>query len=397
MSIDSRYKEQVDLFCEATYKVGSEEMLEMAKNNSEKRTGAKNIRFAKKALIIAAAAAVFAAGTTVAAGAMGVGPLSGLFTQYFGDSATQKLADEGYIYTADNYAQDNVSEDNGTYPVMGEAFTKDIFTAKVLGLAGDTQAPMMLFDITVNDPEIAAASDTIGVYTLGLGTDEFESSRELYGLEYGRGVKDDDDPTLFHVSTRVPPAWVTGGKEVVFDIVSIHTAGESESDSFAYLYGTELDDLGLALEEAEQAFGMRKEYNVDMQFRFTLPENVLKESVEKDYDELAFDVNGRTYRLHYAQFGAHFTIVRFDYDDANYDYTVNPDADMKAAEKFTLTVDGVTYTPDLSQTGSFVDDQGNCNLGIKGMCYMALTFDAVDYENAQSITLEANGVSYEIK
>ena len=319
-----------------------------------------------------------------------------MFTKYFGDSATAKLAENGYAYTAEDYASDNASSGNaGTYPVMGETLEKGIFSAKVLGIAGDTQDPMVLIDIKVNALEAAAASDIIGVYTQAIGTGEFEENRGKYGLVYSKGVRDEEDQTLYHVSTRVPPKWMTNGEEVTFDIVSIHMRGENESgNDWKGYFVQELDDFGI---DASEVNSRLKVHNVDMQFRFTLPENVLKESVENDYDELAFEVNGKTYRLHYAEFGAHKTIIRFDYVDAGYNYDVNLAADMKAAEQFALTVDGVRYTPDIGQTGSFIDDQGNCNLGIKDMCYMSLYFQAIDYENAQSIKLEANGVSSEIK
>ena len=271
---------------------------------------------------------------------------------------------------------------------------------------------MMLIDITVKDAEAAAAGDMIGVYTLAVGTGEFENNRSSYGMVYSKGVKDEEDPNLFHVSTRVPPKWVTNGEEVTFDIVSIHMRGDNETPweigdnelsglvsdgqniAGTDFYQQETDDFGISLSELRSRI---KVYNVDMQFRFTIPQNVLKETVEKNYDELAFEVNGRTYRLHYAEFGAHRTIIRFDYDNAGYDYHVDPETDKKAAEQFTLTVDGAVYKPDIDNTGSFTDDQGNCNLGIKDMCYMSLYFPAFSFENAQRVTLSANGVSCELK
>lgn len=414
MSIGSKYKEQTDLFCEAAYKVGSEEMLEMAKTNSGKRTGAaKKLRFAGKAVLIPVAAVLFGISATVAAGAAGYGPLSGLFTKYFDDNATQKLADEGYIYTAENYAEDTVSDDSEKrYPVMGETLEKDIFSARVMGLAGDTQNPMMLIDITVNDPAVVEASDIIGVYTLALGTEEFETRMEDFGLSYGKGVRDENDPSLYHVSTRVPPLWVTNGEEVVVDIVSIHTLGDndgrwelgeyelarmfsgSNNISSTDFYDKEIEDMGLSPTELTSKV---KVHCVDMQFRFTIPENVLKEAAEVWYDELEFEVNGTLYRLNRGEFGAHETHFSLDYDMEDFDYPARDKADKEAAAQFVLTVDGVSITPDVTKTWAFKDEVGNVNLGIKDMCYMPLSFPAFDYENAQSIILSANGVSYEVK
>ena len=381
----------------------------------------------KKPAVIAASIAA-AAALTVSVGAVSFGLLSEMFTKYFGDSATKRLADDGYIYTAENYAEDNSSDGSERlYPVMGETLEKGIFTAKLLGIAGDTQDPMMLIDITVNDPEIVAASDIIGIYAQTIGTDEFENKRESYGLFYSKGVKDEEDPSLYHVSARVPPLWVTQGEETVFDIVSIHTLGDNDSYkafseeyyaelnnlpenaiiSHSYYWLQELDDFGISPTEVSSRI---KVHDVEMQFRFTLPENVLKEAPRKyyylsdEFDKLGYEIDGTVFYLCYSEFGAHETYFSLDcgtfgneIDDNGVWAFDRHEKAMEVAEQFVLTVDGTEYKPDIDTAHIFRDSEGITTLMIKDMCYLQFRFPAVDFENAQSITLSANGVSYEIE
>jgi|GEM_PF-3552041 len=393
---------------------------ERAKNMEKKK-----FKMKKPAVIAASVAA--AAVLTASVGAVSFGLLSEMFTKYFGDSATKRLADDGYIYTAENYAEDNTSDGSERlYPVMGETLEKGIFTAKVLGIAGDTQDPMMLIDITVNDPETAATSDIIGVYTQTIGVGEFENKRESYGLFYSKGVRDEEDPSLYHVSARVPPLWVTQGEETVFDIVSIHTLGDNDSYkafskeyyaelnglpenaiiSNSYYWVQELDDFGISPTEVSSRI---KVHDVEMQFRFTIPENVLKEAPRKyyylsdEFDKLGYEVDGTVFYLCYSEFGAHETYFSFDcgkFENEIDDNGVWPfdkhEKAMEVAGQFVLTVDGTEYKPDIDTARIFRDSEGNTTLMIKDMCYLQLRFPAVDFENAQSITLSANGISCEI-
>ncbi len=387
----------------------------------KERTGTMEKRtFKWKKPAVTAAALAAAAALTVSVGAVANWDLAAFFTRYFNDSATQELADEGYFYSSENYAENNVPAASGTYPVMGETLEKDIFTAKILGIAGDTQDPMMLIDITVNDPEVAAASDVIGVYTQAIGTYEFENMREKYGKEFGKGVKDETDPSLFHVSVRVPPFWITQGEEVVFDIVSIHTLGLDGNDRG--LSETDLAESGLPakgnivtsyhIDLESKAFGIPfddvfskvKAYNVGMQFRFTLPENILKEAPRKWYglsDQLVFTADDTEFILMYSEFGAHSSYIslscgiRENMED--YVKISGPEHARKFAEQFVLTADGVEYKPDIERAFTYRDTRADTNVMIENMCYLNLTFPPIDYENAQSVTLSANGVSYEIK
>ncbi|MBQ9384109.1 MAG: hypothetical protein IJT87_07715 [Ruminiclostridium sp.] len=381
-------------------------------------------RFKMKKPVIIAASIAAAAALTASVGAVSFGLLSEMFTKYFGDSATKQLADEGYIYTAENFAEDNGSDGTDKlYPVMGETLEKGIFTAKILGIAGDTQDPMMLIDITVSDPEVTAANDVIGVYTQAIGTYEFENKRDSYAITYSKGVKDEEDPSLYHVSARVPPYWVTQGEEVVFDIVRIHTLANDESDTAHsdeelaefglntegtlvkhYVLDEEIADFGAVGMSYYDFFGMLKTYDVDMQFRFTLPENVLKEAPRSWYDlseGLVYEADGTEFILTYGEFGAHSSVfslscgIREELED--YLKISGMERARKFAEQFVLTVDGTEYTPDLEQAFTTRDTKGWGDLMIENMCYLHLVFPPVDYENAQSITLSANGVSYEVK
>ncbi len=408
MSIDTRYRNEIDSFCAETYKVSGEEMLEMAKRNNINMTNTASsarARFTKRALLIPIAAALFGmTAVTAAAGAAGYGPLSGLsetFGKYFGDEATEKLAEEGYVYTADDYAADSAPEKEDperVYAVMGETVIKDGFTAKVIGIAGDTQSPQMLIDLTVEDAEAAEQSDILGLYVLTLGTEEFEQHREDYLEEYGKAVKDDQIPNLYHASVRCPPAWVTSGQEVVVDIVCIHTTEDNPSGTNEYYRDEEVSDRGFSTNAigADNYYSKIKEYFPEMQFRFTIPENVFKTSAYMTYDELdlGYEIGNYPYRLCSGEFGAHESWITLDFElgsgcsaeEFNSEYN-NWLAAKSIAEKFTLTVDGKEYLPDLEKTGIYCDTNGDCNLCIKNRCYLSLSFPAIDFDAAASVVL----------
>lgn len=422
MSIDSRYKEEIDSFCGETYKVSSEEMLQMAKRNmiNVTNTSSAKARITKRALLIPIAAALFGmTAVTAAAGAAGYGPLSDVFIKYFGDETTEKLAEEGYIYTADDYASDSSADTdraNGGYAVMGETITKDGFSAKILGIAGDTQSPQVLVDITVEDERIAEQSDMLGVYILTLGTEEFEKNRENYLEEYGKAVKDDTDPKLFHASVRCPPLWVTSGEEVVVDIVCIHTMEDNSDGIHKYYRDEEVCDHGFSPSDfhksidevtdpdptkitAANYYAKIKEYFPEMQFRFTVPENKFKEAAYMLYDDLdlGYTVNGYPYHLCRGEFGAHNTDITLDFGlGSGYpaeEFNENEHnwiAAKEVAKEFVLTVDGKEYTPVVEKTGLYCDTVGDCNLCIKDRCYLTLYFPAIDFNSAGSVVLTAN-------
>ena len=422
MSIDSRYKDEMDHFCRETYKVGGEEMLQMAKRSSI--TVTENIAevktFGKKALLIPIAAALFGmTAVTAAAGAAGYGPLSGMFTKYFGDGATEKLAEEGYIYTAEDYAADSSSETDDkdrVYAVMGETIYKDGFSAKIIGFAGDTQAPRMLLDITVEDEQKAAQSDMLGLYVLTLGAEEFDLHRENYLEEYAKAVKDESVPNLYHANVTCPPAWVTSGEQVVVDIISIHTMEDNSDGRHEYYRDEEVLDHGISPDDffksrdeaadpdpnkitADNYYEKIKEYITEMQFRFTIPDNIFKTSEDIVYEgvDLVYKINGYPYHLCRAEFGAHETwaTLAFDLSEGYPAEEFNSSeqnwtAAKTIAEKFTLTVDGKEYAPDIERTGLFCDTEGDCNLCVKNKCYIGIFFPAVDYENAESIILTSS-------
>ena len=422
MSIDSRYKKEVDSFCSETYKVSSEEMLQMAKRNTSNKTNtiSTKAKVAKRAVLIPVAAALFGmAAVSAAAGAAGYGPLSGLsdvFVKYFGDETTEKLADEGYIYTAQDYAEDSKTEpekndSERVYAVMGETVVKDGFEVKIVGMAGDTQDPQMLLDITVQDEQVAAQSDMLGVYMLVLGTEAFDNDRESYLEEYGKAVKDETDPKLFHASVRCPPAWVTTGQEIVADIVCIHTMEDNTDGIHKYYRDEEVMDHGFSPNDfsksadeiastgkinASNYYEKIKEHLTDIQFRFTVPDNIFKQSERIDYKELSmsYEIDGQEYHLCRGEFGSHRAEICLDFglspsypaEEFNKSYE-NWVAAQSIVAKFTLNVDGKEYLPQVDNTGLYCDTEGNCDLCIKNRCYLVLFFPCIDIDKADNVIL----------
>ncbi|SDA27125.1 hypothetical protein SAMN02910447_02820 [Ruminococcus sp. YE71] len=438
MSIESRYRKEIDSFCDETYKVGGEEILDMAKRNmitmTAETSGRK--RMTKKLLLIPIAAAVFGMTAISVAGAAGFIPSSEevfgkYFGKYFDDETTEKLAEEGYIYTAEDYEADSAADsgaDTGErmYPVMNETLCKDIFSAKIIGLAGDTQYPQMLVDITVNDEKIAADSETLGLYTLTIGTEEFEQHREDYFVEYSTAVRDETVPGLYHASVFCAPLWVTSGEEFVFDIVCIHTTEDNNGGVHEYYRDQEVTDNGVSIDELTEHGGLA-EYNPDadmsvisgynyynkitehfteMQFRFKLPKDILKDAPELFFREndLVYNMDGNPYHLCFAKFGTRETCITLDFDAASgiQPEKYNEDEDFRiearnVAEKFTLTVDGKDHAVTIDNCYVYCDTEGNAHLCIKDRCYLCLEFPGVDLDNAKSVKLTADGTTYDLK
>ena len=64
------------------------------------------------------------------------------------------------------------------------------------------------------------------------------------------------------------------------------------------------------------------------------------------------------------------------------------------AETFVLTVDGVEYEP--KEFGcSYCDTEGEAF--DPGTCSTWMTFPSIDYESAESVTLTADGIVYDLK
>ncbi|MBP0970753.1 MAG: hypothetical protein J5753_01815, partial [Oscillospiraceae bacterium] len=207
MSMQTDYREQVNRMCEQTELPDGKEMLEMAKNYAA--TGGapmprRKIRMFRKGIIIAAACATAAGLTAIGAGAAGYGPFAELFREKYQDDTTADLIDQGYLYE------------------IHQSFTDGIYRADLIAVSGDLENPKLIIDLYIDDPDIAAANETVnlGVYTLGVY--QYENELDQYAWADGTGYRDPEIPNLYHASVQGAPAWMSRGEECVIDITAIY-------------------------------------------------------------------------------------------------------------------------------------------------------------------------------
>lgn len=416
MSIRSDYKREVDLFCEHSCNVSGEEMLNMAKRNSikettEGRTQQKGNKKLKKGIIIMAAACVGLTAMTAAAGAAGYGPMASVFGHYIHDDATAKLAEEGYALTPEDVEENSVnealSEESRSYPGLGNTAQSGSFDITLMGLAGDTQSPRLLIDLKVNDTELLSKYDKFMVYGKTLGAEGMEY-KETQGTDIAIGEKDDTQEDLFHLSMPIPPYWVTNGEETYTFITDIYGYNGDMMNSSGVT-----DEI--LLEYSEHNMGMDDWDKIDLmlggaykesneiEFRYFVPEGTLKESEYCDYTDIVFEQDGVKYNIYGANFGAHAVYLAVSLDDVDSiysnmgDYMALQENSRALGEKLVLNADGKEYHPDLDQATPWCDENGECILMEKGKWYMNFNFDAVDYENAEKVTISDGTNTFDLK
>ena len=330
----------MDRLCAQAEMLSGKDMLEMAKNYhlNEQAAGKKRrgIRKISGGILIAAACVSALGLTAVTAGAAGYGPLSALFRNTFHDKTTADLVDSGYLYE------------------IHQPLADGIYRAELIAVSGDTSNPMLVIDLYIDDPEIAAANKTltIGVYTLGV--EQYENELDHYGTADGTAYRDEQIPNLYHASVRGAPVWIVSGRECVIDIAEIHRV---DAD------GTPVID------------------HTHMETRMTFP----LEGFFVGYSDYFDDFNGNIltgdgveFRLRYLDFGAYESVVAI-----NYDAPENHDDFLLSS--LVLNVDGTEYHADPEKSGSWYNDGSED--GSAPIYYIYPTFPAVDVNAAEKITL----------
>ena len=362
MSMQTDYREQVNRMCEQTELPDGKEMLEMAKNYAA--TGGapmprRKIRMFRKGIIIAAACATAAGLTAIGAGAAGYGPFAELFREKYQDDTTADLIDQGYLYE------------------IHQSFTDGIYRADLIAVSGDLENPKLIIDLYIDDPDIAAANETVnlGVYTLGVY--QYENELDQYAWADGTGYRDPEIPNLYHASVQGAPAWMSRGEECVIDITAIY---RNEPD------GTPVID------------------RTHMETRLTIPAGELADTDCLYYgveDNMVLSCNGTDYLLTCAQFSAYQTEISFRLhmdeflanapEDAQEDTNLFKDTVLNDA--LVLIADGTAYScnPDCCYIW-WDTEEDDAAYG-----YVTALFTQIDYASAQNVALLAGDASLTLK
>ncbi len=350
--------------CDKFFTLSAEEMLAKAKASAgtERTITMKSTK--KKGIIkifgIAAACAVIS-GTAVTA--MGYGPLGESFRKLFEvDKTTEKIMEEGHSAE------------------IGLEQSADVFKIEIVSVTGDEMYPKLFLDVTVNDETLAANNDSLQLFAYILDEDTYRNHLEEYGMWEGEGVKDAEVSNLYHICMNGPSAFMVNEQEVIALVRKIHFDNDPEKAQY--------------------------DYAVNMEYRFTVPRTALKQSVAKYYDNITIKSRELDYDLEYAEFGSYESLFYFTFDflgtslangATDYDHYVNERFDdywNDFVKDFVLTVGGTDYKPQEIGSSYYVDD--DAALGSK-RCSTWMSFPAIDYANAELITLTAGGQTYTIK
>ena len=360
---ENKYKKAMDGVCDKQFRLTGEEMLEKAKASSAERNITMNV--AKKRNIIgkfigAAVACVVISGTV--ASAMGYGPLGDSFRKFFGkDEVTAKIIDEGHFCE------------------IGQELSDDMFTVVLVSVTGDLSSPKMLFDITVKDEQLAAENDRLQIYAYTLSEEKYLNDLDNYAMWDAYGEKDPEVNNLYHVCMNGASSFMINEEEVIAAVKQISFENDSVNNKF--------------------------DYDVNMEYRFTVPKQALKETVREYYDDIPMNSGNIDYRLFFCEFGAYDSLFKFKYDflgtelaggETDYDNLYAKfDKDWhRFSDTFILSVDGTEYEPKELGYG-YCDEEGEAFEA--GTCSTWMTFPSIDYENAENVTLFAGGKAYELK
>ncbi len=361
---DNKYKKAMNDVCDRNFNVSAAEMLEKARSAAPTERNITMTGTSKKHLIGkfigAAAACVIISGT--AASAMGYGPLGDSFRRFFGkDETTAEIIDEGH------------------YCEVGQDITDGGFTVMLDSVTGDRSSPKLLFEVTVNDEELAAKNDRLHLFAYILDEDTYQNRLDEYGMWDAWGEKDPEVNNMYHVCMDGPATFMINNADVLAAVKQISFPSDPVNHKF--------------------------DYDVDMEFRFTVPEQALKETAYEYYDDITISSGNVDYELFYAEFGAYDSLLKVKYDFLGTDLAGGETDYYQVADKFDndwhelagnfiLTVDGVEYAP--KEMGySYCDTEGEAFDA--GKCSTWMTFPSVDFTSAESVTLTVNGQVYDLK
>lgn len=363
MKLNNEYKEEIDKFCNEYCTVDAKDILAKTKNNEKviQIDEYKKRHRTWRPIAVSIACFLFM-GTTVFAA---TGVWGDIFRNIFKDEVTAEIVDKGYLYE------------------IGQSKEEDVFQVDLLAVAGDAETPLLVFDVYIHDEKLAKDNDKILMYAYVLGEEQYANELDNYGPCTAYGERDKDVSNLYHVSMIGPPVWMTRGEPVVVDVC----------------------EMILDLNNPNNEYG--EWYDLNMEYRFTPPASIFYPVHYENYEEVKFTQGEIDYYLTSAEYGVYRTELRFQYDlegtallsDGAYYSTLEPELQnnwIKFVNKLSIVVDGQEYKVNEDNIGyTWCDIEGE--VGKKYHCFINPYFPSIDYENATSIILKTQDISYTLK
>lgn len=276
--------------------------------------------------------------------------------KYHNDELTATLLEKEYFYE------------------VSETRTNDAFEVNLIGFTGDVLTPMILMDVTVKDETLLSEEDRIFIDLYCLGTTQYETKKDSYGTKKAYGVRDSEQSNLFHVSMKGLSNWMTFGEEFVININNISIGSSEEKDS------------------------TWEEYDVNMEYRMTVPTSTFKSTYTFGYDDTKFEYDGLIFELSYITPSYYYTTLDFYIDYSNTDLVGMDKGDLiselsHAADDFVkdlvLTANGKEYIGDPKTTDS-VRFNGD-------IAYFYTDFPGIDSKLLYSMSIKHGETNYELK
>lgn len=233
-----------------------------------------------------------------------------------GDEVSAQLVEKGYYYEV------NQSNTDGIFQIDFKAVT------------GDMRDPMLVFDVYVNDAELAAEYEEIRLYAYILGEEAYAENRESYAMWDGIGRKDELQDNLFHVTIPGLSAWMTMGDSFVVEVCQV---------DFLKTSGTPVT------------------YQINVpETRLTIPQTKFHPVQKLGYVGFSFTYGGREYVFNTAEYGQYKTELIFTcFADKNTIYT-DPDYTEQFDDGFQLIWKDFLSKVELEVDGKsyYVNDNG---------------------------------------
>ena len=287
--------------------------------------------------------------------------LAGHLRTAHADEISARLVEQGYYYEV------NKSNTDGIFQIDFKAVT------------GDMRNPMLVFDVYVNDAELAAEYDEIKLYAYTLGEEVYDNERNHFASSEGYGIRDEETDHLYHVTMPGASAWMTMGDSFVVDVCQVDFIKNSSNPL---------------------------SYPVNMpENRITVPQTKFHPVLEQGYVGFSFTYGGREYALNTVEYGQYRTELRFYcYEDKDavsmdpVDFNRLEDGFLLRWEEFlsnvTLEVDGKMY--DISDNGSVTfSENGSTEEKYRGRGY-AYT-QGVNFPWAKEAKIWVGTMGYDLK
>lgn len=276
--------------------------------------------------------------------------------KYHNDELTATLLEKEYFYE------------------VSETRTNDAFEVNLIGFTGDVLTPMILMDVTVKDETLLSEEDRIFVDLYCLGTTQYETQKDSYVTVQAYGVRDSENSNLFHISTRGASTWMAYGEEFVIDINYI-SIGSGESRNYSW-----------------------DEYDVNMEYRMTVPTSTFKPTYSFGYDHNLFDFDGLTFELAIITPSYYFTELYF-----NIDYSKSDLVGMEKGELLSaLSIAADDFVKDLILTANgkeyIGDPETTTSVRLNGdTAYFYTNFPGIDAKLLYSMTIEHGETNYTLQ